>query len=82
MHISLLEKVYMHDSQGIISAFKFVNISLYPAVMCMHAITQLQAVLGRVMLVSPLGLRPYRFPQLNHYRDSSGAPMVKIASCL
>lgn len=67
----------MHDAQGILCTFKGVNISLYPAVVCMHAIIQQQAVLGRVILISPLGVRRYRLPQLNHYKDSSGAPHVE-----
>lgn len=50
----------LHDVQGILCTFKGVNISVSPVVVCMHAITQLQAVLGRVMLCQ--SMRGETFP--------------------
>lgn len=48
----------VRDAKGILFTFKGVNISASPAAVCANAITQLQAVLGREMLVSSSWVRP------------------------
>ena len=48
-----------------------------PGVVYMCAIIQLQAFLGSIVLVSSPGVRPYCLAQLNHYKASSRASMLK-----